>query len=530
MPYRLLPVLLTMTTLLLSACVLVEAQTPGSASDLADYRTVESAKTTTIAKTSAPASGTGYLGASTMRDSAGRLVIDDVQPGSPGDKAGLMKGDIVTNIDDHAVTSPLTFREWIQARQPGEEVKIALVRDQKAMELTATLGATSKPMNKNDAGAFGGKGGKGGKGPVVLSLWQKPVLRLAVVRIEFADLKHNDKIDAGDWESALFSKNAHFGKNATGQPVRGSLNDYFLEQSFGKFRLEGKVFDWIGVGKKRDDYSQGLGTNNKTAVLLEALGKLEATGGKDLFKDFDGFIFLYAGERKQTNPGAVYYPHVGAVTHQGTSYRYLFNAEGGPRMTSINSFTKLVGLMLGLPDLSEKKEVISSRGLGAWCALSKPNEEGRPEHFCAWAKEKMGWIQPALLDPTVKQKLILAPIEDSPKECLKVLLRPSGSEYYLLENRRKKGFDTDLPAEGLLIWRVLNDRPVLCESHGVDGPSGPLMHLSSVPYPSEANSAFTPDTTPSSRSPLGGGLPVHITEIRRLGDGKIALSIGYEYR
>jgi hypothetical protein len=94
--------------------------------------------------------------------------------------------------------------------------------------------------------------------------------------------------------------------------------------------LEGKVFDWISVGKKRDEYSQGLGTNNKTAVLLEALGKMEAKDGKDLFKDFDGFLFLYAGERKQTNAGAVYYPHVGAITHQGTSYRYLFNAEGGP--------------------------------------------------------------------------------------------------------------------------------------------------------------------------------------------------------
>jgi hypothetical protein len=247
-------------------------------------------------------------------------------------------------------------------------------------------------------------------------------------------------------------------------------------------------------------------------------------------KDIDGFFFLYAGERKQTNPGAVYHPHVGALSYQGARCRYLFNAEGGPRMMAVNSFAKLVGLMLGLPDLAEKKEVASSRGLGVWCALSKPNDEGRPEHFCAWAKEKMGWIQPAVFDPSVKQKLLLAAIEDSPKECFKVLVRPNGSEYYLLENRRKKGFDADLPAEGLLIWRVLNDRPVLCESHGVDGPSGPLVHLGQVPYPSDANQAFTPDTTPSRRSPLGGGLPVYITEIRRLNDGRIALSIGYEYR
>jgi hypothetical protein len=134
------------------------------------------------------------------------------------------------------------------------------------------------------------------------------------------------------------------------------------------------------------------------------------------------------------------------------------------------------------------------------------------------------------IDPTVKQKLVLAPIEDSPKECVKVLVRPDGSEYFLLENRRKRGFDADLPGEGLLIWRVVNDRPILEESHGVEGPSGPTVHLSAVPYPSPANNAFTPDTTPSSRSPHGGGPPVYITEIRRLPDGRITFHVGYEYR
>src|SRR5205814_7704448 len=117
-------------------------------------------------------------------------------------------------------------------------------------------------------------------------------------------------------------------------------------------------------------------------------------------------------------------------------------------------------------------------------------------------KEKLGWVKPTVIDPTVKQKLILAPIEDSPKECLKVLVRADGSEYFLLENRRKKGFDTDLPGEGLLVWRVVNDRPILEESHGVEGPTGPTVHLTEVPYPSPANNAFTPETTPSSRSPV----------------------------
>jgi hypothetical protein len=119
-----------------------------------------------------------------------------------------------------------------------------------------------------------------------------------------------------------------------------------------------------------------------------------------------------------------------------------------------------------------------------------------------------------VIDPTLKQKLILSPIEDSPKECFKVLVRPDGSEYFLLENRTARGFDADLPGQGLLIWRVSDGRPTLEESHGVTGPNGPTVHLPLVPYPSKVNSAFTPVTTPSSRSATGGGLPVHITNVR----------------
>ena len=94
---------------------------------------------------------------------------------------------------------------------------------------------------------------------------------------------------------------------------------------------------------------------------------------------------------------------------------------------------------------------------------------------------------------------------------------------------RKKGFDTSLPAEGLLIWRVVGNRPILEESHGVEGPAGPRMFLDKVPYPTVCNDAFTPFTMPSSRSQLGGGLPVYITNITKLADGRISFQIGYEY-
>ncbi len=77
---------------------------------------------------------------------------------------------------------------------------------------------------------------------------------------------------------------------------------------------------------------------------------------------------------------------------------------------------------------------------------------------------------------------------------------------------------------------MANNRPVLEESHGVLGPQGPNVFRESVPYPSAANDAFTPYTVPSSQSKLGGGLPVHLTNIRRLPDGRVTFHIGYEYQ
>ena len=77
---------------------------------------------------------------------------------------------------------------------------------------------------------------------------------------------------------------------------------------------------------------------------------------------------------------------------------------------------------------------------------------------------------------------------------------------------------------------MVNNRPVLEEAHGIAGPAGPKSMLESVPFPSKMNNAFTPLTTPSSRPLSGSGMPVHITNIRRLADGRITFFVGYEFQ
>lgn len=501
--------------------------------DVSDHVTVDRAITTAIKKAEATQAGTGYLGIAVSADGA-KTIVTDVQPTSPAARAGLKEGDVLLHIDKKGVATAAELRDLLQSKGPGASVLLRVQREDRTLDLAVTLTSTSRPKTAPTGGATGpgtGKGGgKGGKGADALPFWTSDKYRLAVIVIEFADQKANEMIAAKTWDEAFFSRLRYNEKNATGQPVFGSLHDYFREQSYGKFRLEGKVFEPVTVSKKRGDYAQGSGTANKTVPLVEALEKLATRDGKEALQDFDGLAFIYAGARVNTNRGNLYYPHRGSLTHQGKRWQYILGPEGGTTMEHIGIFSAEFGKLLGLPELAARTENPGSEGLGVWCLMSDgAGKNGKPSHLGAWCKEQLGWIKPAVIDPTMKQKLLLSPVLKSPKEFLKVLVRHDGSEYFLLENRQAHGFDADLPGQGLLVWRVVNNRPILEESHGVTGPAGPKVQLDLVPFPSKANRAFTPTTTPSSQSLTGGGFPVHLTNIQRLPDGRIALLVGFEF-
>lgn len=442
--------------------------------------------------------------------------IASVTSGMPADKAGLKTNDVIVKVEGTALTTGSSVSDLLAEKVPGDTVNVVVRRAGEERQLKVTLAADTSATTR------------GGEEP--RTMWKKPAYKLAIIGVEFPDAKHNSAVMMGDWEKAMFSEGSYTNLNTTGQTVYGSLRDYYLEQSCGQLRVEGRAFDWIEMGKKRGDYSQAASQTAKTAFLAEALDLLQKRDGTDALKDFDGVAFIYAGDRyPNVNRGSLYWPHRGTVTHKGKRWPYFICAEGGRRMGNISVYCHEFGHMLGIPDLYARPENPGSEGLGNWCAMSNQTPYGRPQHFGAWCKEQLGWLKPAVINPTVKQKLVLAPVEGSTNECFKVLIRPDGSEYLLLENRRKTGFDSSLPDDGLLIWRIVGSRVILEESHGVEGPEGPRTFLTSVPYPSSSNDSYTPYTTPSSRSMLGGGLPVHITNIREHADGRVSFHIGYNY-
>jgi M6 family metalloprotease-like protein len=465
------------------------------------------------------------------RDSGG-VEVTGVTEGGAAAEAGVKVGDLILRVDDTALTAEVSLRDVLTRKKAGDAVLLTIRRGEKTLELRARLKAEEvEGGGRPGGGRFGG----GGWDDRLPRAWTKTSYRLAIIGIEYPDVKHNPKITDQDWEESMFSLGTYTGKSATGQTVHGSMADYYKEISYGKFQVEGKFVGWVEVSKRRAEYSSGTGTSfrEKTALLTEAMDRL-VKKDRDALKDFDGVFFLYAGGRVQTTRGGLYWPHRATVSHQGKRWPYFIVQEGGTRMTDISVFCHEFGHMLGLPDLYARPEVPGMEGVGVWCAMSQQAGGGKPQHFSAWSKDQLGWVKPTILDPRVKQKVVLGPIEDSPEECLKVMLKADGSEYLLLENRKKKGFDESLPAEGLLIWRVIpgngTQRVFLEESHGVEGPTGPRQFPTSVPFPSQANNSFTPYTTPSSKCQTGGGLDCYITNIRKLPDGRVTFHIGYEYQ
>lgn len=519
-------------TLLLSAAArsapeVAPYPTPGG------YKSVKYAQALTEAPAPPAAVSAGYLGV-VVGDKKGAPVVDAVAPGSPAELAGLKEGDVIINVGADDARTAAWVRDTLRSKLAGETVSLTVSRGGSPVTVSAKLKPTSQPLKLEDAG-FGRFGGGGPVGWVERASrgWKKPTFKLAVIGIEYPDVKHNPKITDKDWEDSLFSLSTYTGKGATGQPVFGSMSDYYKEISYGKLGIDGKFVGWFEVSKKRLEYSTGNGTNGRerASLLSEALELFAKSAGKEEVAKYDGVFFLYAGGSAATSRGGIYWPHKSQTSYGGRSFPYFIVQEGGNNMTDISVFCHEFGHMLGLPDLYAAPERPASEGVGRWCAMSQQVGGGRPQHFSAWCKEYLGWIKPTVIDPAVRQKLILAPIEDDPTQCIKIKARADNSEYFLLEVRKKQGWDEKLPAEGLLIWRVVNGRPILEESHGIEGVGGPSAFPTSVPFPSPSNDSFTPFTTPSSKGQLGGAAtPVYVTNITRLPDGRVTFHVGYDYQ
>jgi M6 family metalloprotease-like protein len=275
----------------------------------------------------------------------------------------------------------------------------------------------------------------------------------------------------------------------------GTLTQYYEEVSYGNLNLTGTVLDWFRVSHNGMYYygdSTGLGSDaHVDEFIRELLVNADATvdfriydndgpggvpndGNDDGYADFVAVVHFDIGGEFQGNPGiwshrsrlsnlpggAYVTNDIGAngfpIVVDDYTIMSGLNAQGMQR--EIGVFAHEIGHAFGLPDLYDTKpDVIgASAGIGSWGIMGGGTWQHpeRPPHFCAWSKKELGWINPAF----VTSDLFSWPVASSTTSPTAFRLWTGGAantpEYFLVEYRRRTGFDQWLPGDGVLIWHI----------------------------------------------------------------------------
>jgi len=72
------------------------------------------------------------------------VLVQEVTPAGPADKAGLKAGDIITTIDGRTIKDGDDLVNEIASRRPGSSVRLGFVRDGKPADATVTIGDRDK--------------------------------------------------------------------------------------------------------------------------------------------------------------------------------------------------------------------------------------------------------------------------------------------------------------------------------------------------------------------------------------------------
>jgi serine protease Do len=80
-------------------------------------------------------------------------VITQVEPNSPGAKAGLKVGDVITEINGKNVTDAGELQMLVGQKQPGTELHLTALRNGKSVDVAVTLDAMDKASENESAEA-----------------------------------------------------------------------------------------------------------------------------------------------------------------------------------------------------------------------------------------------------------------------------------------------------------------------------------------------------------------------------------------
>lgn len=333
-----------------------------------------------------------------------------------------------------------------------------------------------------------------------------PAPRVLVIMVNFSDysfVRTRDEVDSLFNAEHLMTPNFRWiNENEfvqQGESETGSVRKYFSDQSSGAYNPQFDVVGPVTLSKGYGHYGQNYG-NNSTRYAGEMVAEACALVDEQVnFADYDrngdgkvDLVFIYyAGFGENDPPYAGDYPNINSNNLAWPHYHNLTSADtngrgrvfDGKTVDAYECANELDGLYstpaqpipagigvlvheychgLGLPDLY-KTNTSTHKTLGMWSIMDYGpynNDMHSPPSLTAYERWFLGWMAPQHLDHA--ENVTLTPLSEGNEaayftvngQAISNIANPSPSIFYLLENRRKSGWDIGIPGEGLLLYKV----------------------------------------------------------------------------
>ncbi len=291
--------------------------------------------------------------------------------------------------------------------------------------------------------------------------------KVLVLLVEFSD--NSSSVNGSFFDTLIFENQ------------QGCVRHYYQEVSYGALDIiTVNLPSTTGWNTAPETYAyyvdgeHGLGSYPRNCQkLVEDLADLvdPVVDFSQYDNDFDGYvdalIVVHAGQGAELtqNPNHIWSHKWGVTWSWSTS-----NLKDGVRVweytmqpeywlsyydMTCGVYCHELGHVFGLPDLYDTD--YSSYGIGQWSLMAGGSWNGylgsSPAHPDAWCMTRLGYVSATVVTSNTSGIEIPA-IENSP---VVYKLWTSGSplsEYFLVVNRQKTGYDSALPYHGLLIWHV----------------------------------------------------------------------------
>jgi len=357
-------------------------------------------------------------------------------------------------------------------------------------------------------------------------------LRVVVVLVQFSD--HAMAQAVAHFDDLFFS---------TGVLPNGSVKEYYRDVTGGLVDIVGEVVGPYQLPQTLAWYANNnfgigrpSGTPRANIMARDAAVAANPHVNFGLYDNdgngyIDAFIVVHAGQGgEQTgNPNDIWSHKWTLPSAYAADGKQIFAYLTIPEDARIGVCAHELGhLLFGFPDLYDTDD--TSEGIGNWCLMAGGSWNGGgdvPAHPSAWCKVQQAWA--TVTNISTNGAISIPDVKVSRNIHRLWKDGAGGSEYFLLENRQRTGYDAGLPGDGLLIWHIdeaqsgntdeNHYKVALMQADGqrdmeLDNNRGDAGD----PYPGNAgNTSFNATSTPNSKSYAGQDTCVSVVGISASG-------------